>query len=177
MLVNATGDMSSNSFLGVAATGDICVSVPGPTTTIGNAARGPCTANALSGAALPGIGESRFSKFPPTTRTASVSNAHDIAFATWTSSTGSIFTFFRQARHIVSASASRGFAVAESDDPWFFPPSTTTVLNLSIEIEDLSLNISDLGFDESATAAFESVGAFGIGDTPGENIIDEWNFF
>ncbi len=170
-------------FLPATATGDLCVGVrPLPSVFFGNVP-GPVTCPARGktkgGVPIATIGDGYLSvpKFPsPVTRSGLATNGIEIASAEWTSAGNNFLT--RRADHEVLAFAALGdIAVAESKDPWFFSPTVTTELNLLIEIENVLLTVSDLGFDESGTAAFSSEGAFGIGDTPGENILAEWDFF
>jgi hypothetical protein len=89
---------------------------------------------------------------------------------------------FRQAFLTGSAQVTRatgkspaGIAFASSEDPWFFTPDTSTVLRLTIGLQDVSLAAS-AAHGESAIGMIHAVGSFGVDGTAGSQVLASWDF-
>jgi PEP-CTERM motif len=68
-----------------------------------------------------------------------------------------------------------GTGLGHGFDPWFFTPSTPTVLSLSVTLSGVALTATaDPG--EFSAAEIEAFGQFGLGSQPGENVLASWDF-
>jgi hypothetical protein len=70
---------------------------------------------------------------------------------------------------------SNGIAVANGSDPWFFESDSPTVLDLTVDLNDVLLQaISDSTTE--AIAAIETFGSFGFEDSDGSHVLASWSY-
>jgi len=68
-----------------------------------------------------------------------------------------------------------GIAFASSEDPWVFVPDTSSALQLTITLQDVSL-VASATNGESAIGMIHAFGAFGFDSADGFQVLASWDF-
>lgn len=186
-------ETDSPFFIGAAATGSTCVYADAAgvvagagahVTAAGAVAPAGCTVRTVAA----GLGILLLPKFPApfgtgeaaiSTRGITAGGVTSNAKADWSSGEAAVLGIVaRDSTLNVRASVvgKPGLALAESKDPWIFTPTQSGDLHVTVTLEGANLQTAIDQLGEGAFADFSTVGAFGLGSTPGVNTFAEWTF-